>query len=93
IKSQIEVTDVATPLTTERFTGNGRGYGDASEINPKEMMRMMMNKPLSLPGLKSCYLVGQSVGGAGIPGCAGMGRNAVKTLCKENGMKFQEHAE
>ncbi|HNR64272.1 MAG TPA: NAD(P)/FAD-dependent oxidoreductase [Thermotogota bacterium] len=90
IKSQIEVTDVATPLTTERYTGNGRGYGDVSEINPKEMMRMMMNKPLSLTGLKSCYLIGQSVGGAGIPGCAGMGRNAVKALCKESGMKFRE---
>jgi phytoene dehydrogenase-like protein len=88
IKNQIEVVDVATPLTTERFTGNGRGYGDASDINPKEMMRSMMNKPLTLPGLKSCYLIGQSVGGAGIPGCAGMGRNTVKALCKEYRMQF-----
>lgn len=90
ITAQTEAIDVATPLTTERYTGNGRSYGNASEINPKEMMRSMMNKPLSLPGLKSCYLIGQSVGGAGIPGCAGMGRNAVKALCKESGMKFRE---
>ena len=89
IRGETEAIDVATPLTTERFTGNGRGYGDPSVMNSKQMLRSMLHKPLAVSGLRSCYLIGQSVGGAGILGCASMGRNAVKALCKERGWKYQ----
>lgn len=88
IKSQVEVIDVATPITTERYSGNGRSYGNDSDINLKEMMRSLTNKPLTLPGLQSFFLIGQTAGGAGIPGCAAMGRNAIKALCRKEHSRF-----
>lgn len=81
LRSQIEVSDVVTPLTTERFTGNGLGY--ASESGKPEMMSMMFSMPKKLPGLDNFFYIGQSAGGGAIPGCAAMGRNAVRKLAKK----------
>lgn len=80
IRSQVETVDVATPLTTERYTGNGRNY--ACESGKVDMLSMMLSKPLSLPRVKNLQIVGQSAGGGGLNGCAAMGRNAVRALCK-----------
>ena len=80
IRSQVEVVDVATPLTTERYTGNGRGY--APESGKVDMVAMMLSKPWTLPSLKNLQLVGQSAGGGGLNGCAAMGRNVVRALCR-----------
>ncbi len=81
LTNQIEVSDVATPLTTERFTGNGLTY--TSESGKLETMSMMFSIPKTLPRLDNFFYIGQSAGGGGIPGCASMGRNAVKKLVKE----------
>jgi len=81
ITAQIETVDVATPLTTERFTGNGRNYKPASGSD--DMLSMILSKPRSLPAIRNLWLVGQSAGGGGIPGCAAMGRKAVRALVKE----------
>lgn len=86
LRDQIEVTDVATPLTTERYTGNGRTYTSESEKVP--IVDLLFSRPKTLPGLKRVYLVGQSAGGAGIPGCAAMGRAAVRAACRELGTRF-----
>jgi phytoene dehydrogenase-like protein len=80
IGGQIETIDVATPLTTERFTGNGRTYGPESGDLP--MLSMMLATPRTLQKIKNLQLVGQSAGGGGLNGCAAMGRNAVRALCK-----------
>jgi len=80
LRAQVEVSDVATPLTTERFTGNGLGY--TSESGQPEMAAMMFSAPKRLPGLDNFFYVGQSAGGGGIPGCASMGRRAVRKLAK-----------
>jgi len=90
IKDQVEVFDVATPITTERFTGNGRPYGLDMDIDKKEMTNMILNKPKKLEGLENFFMVGQSYGGAGIPGCAGMGRNIIKKICKRQEIKFKK---
>jgi phytoene dehydrogenase-like protein len=84
IGGQVETIDVATPLTTERYTGNGRNY--TSESGRLSMMSMMLAKPRTLPRLRNLQIVGQSAGGGGISGCAAMGRNAVRALCKELGL-------
>ena len=87
IKTQVEVVDVATPITTERYIGVGQGF--ESNWGFLDAVKMMRGQPKTLPGLESFYMVGFSVGGAGIPGCAAMGRNLVKMLCKKEGASFQ----
>lgn len=81
ITHQIETIDVATPLTTERYTGNGRSYKPASGSD--DTLSMILSRPRRLPGVRNLWLVGQSAGGGGIPGCAAMGRKAVRALVKE----------
>jgi len=73
ITGQVEVWDVATPLTTERYTGVGPGY-----VSSPQWGAMMLARPTTVPGVRGLQIVGQSVGGAGIPGCAVMGRNALR---------------
>lgn len=85
IGGQIEAIDVATPLTTERFTGNGRNY--APESGDLPMLSMMLARPRTLPKLRNVQIVGQSAGGGGLNGCAAMGRNAVRALCKTLGAR------
>ncbi len=81
LRGQVEVSDVATPLTTERFTGNGLTY--TSESGKIETMSMVFSTPKSLPSLDNFFYIGQSAGGGGIPGCASMGRNAANKLAKK----------
>ncbi|MFW6120034.1 MAG: phytoene desaturase family protein [Petrotogales bacterium] len=88
INEQIEVVDVTTPVTAERFTASSRPYGDKVNFNTKEMLKTMFNKPSTLPGLRKFYMIGQSVGGAGIPGCAAMGKNVIKKICKADKIKY-----
>lgn len=75
ITDQVEVSDVATPLTTERYTGVGQGFASSPQWGA-----MMFARPMIVPGVTGIQIVGQSAGGAGIPGCAAMGRNAVRAL-------------
>ena len=61
LRQQIEVVDVATPMTTLRFTGNGHGY--RSPVTA--MVRALFTgRRLSqtLPGLGNFYMVGQWAG-------------------------------
>jgi phytoene dehydrogenase-like protein len=87
IREQVEVTDVATPMTTERFTGIGQGY--EAHWGFFDTIRFLRGPPKMLPGLKSFYMVGSFAGAAGIPGCAAMGRNLIKLLCKQEGSAFK----
>jgi phytoene dehydrogenase-like protein len=86
IKDQIEVTDVATPVTFERYTGNWRasymGWADTSKMTGK-----MMSK--TLPGLGSFYMAGQWVRmGGGVPGSVASGRHAIQIICKKDKNRF-----
>jgi phytoene dehydrogenase-like protein len=75
ITGQVEAWDVATPLTTERYTGVGQGF----ESSPR-WGAMMGARPTTVTGVKGLQIVGQSVGGAGLLGCAVMGRNAIRAV-------------
>ncbi len=86
IQGQVEVVDVATPITTERFVGVGQGF--ESNWGFSDAVSMMRGQPKTLPKLQNFYMVGFSVGGGGIPGCAAMGRNLVKKLCKQEHVSF-----
>lgn len=75
ITGQVEVWDVATPLTTERYTAVGPGFASSPQWGA-----MMFARPMTVPGVQGLQIVGQSAGGAGIPSCAVMGRNAVRAV-------------
>jgi phytoene dehydrogenase-like protein len=86
IKKQVEMIDVATPLTWERYTGNWQGSFEGWLITTKSF-RMRMSK--TLPGLKNFYMAGQWVEpGGGIPTAAMSGRNVVQLICKQDSKKF-----
>jgi len=88
LREQIEVTDVCTPPTAERYTGNRFGWqaGPATE-NVEEVQRNGLSK--TLPGLEGFFHVGQwSNASLGVSSVAISGRNMVKDLCKQEGKKF-----
>jgi phytoene dehydrogenase-like protein len=86
ITGQIEVVDVATPLTFQRYTGNWQGsymgWADTTETVLKLMSR-------TLPGLSSFYMAGQWVHpGGGVPGAVTSGRHVMQVICKQDKRPF-----
>lgn len=87
IAAQVEAVDVATPITTYRFTGNAHGY-KASIV--ALFLGMMFGRTLSqtLPGLADFYMVGQWAGGGGVSGAAAMGRKVARAICENDRRAF-----
>jgi phytoene dehydrogenase-like protein len=89
ISSQVEMIDIATPVTFERYTGNWKGTFEGWQITPQNAGAVM--KPLSqtLPGLSNFYMCGQWVEpGGGLPTGIMSARRLFKGICKEDGKKF-----
>lgn len=89
IGAQVEMIDVATPLTFERFTGNWKGSFEGFMITPQNANVIL--KPMSqrLPGLENFYMCGQWVEpGGGVPTGVMSGRRLLQALCKEDGRRF-----
>ena len=89
ISSQVEMIDIATPMTFERYTGNWKGSFEGWLITPENANVVM--KPMSqlLPGLSDFYMCGQWVEpGGGLPTGVMSGRRLIKALCKEEHRKF-----
>jgi phytoene dehydrogenase-like protein len=85
----VEVTDVATPLTFERYTGNWKGSFEGWLITPENAKVLMNPMEQSLPDLKNFYMCGQWVEpGGGLPTAIMSGRRLVKKICKEDRRKF-----
>ncbi len=92
ISSQVEMVDVATPVTFERYTGNWKGSFEGWLITPDNANTIM--KPLSqtLPGLDDFYMCGQWVEpGGGLPTGVMSARRLFKTICRKDGKKFRTH--
>jgi len=86
LASQVEVTDVATPTTFKRYTGNWQGSFEGWLPTPKAMM-LRMSK--TLPGLDSFYMVGQWIQpGGGLPTGAVTGRQVIQIICKRDKRPF-----
>jgi phytoene dehydrogenase-like protein len=86
LAKQVEMRDVATPATWERYTGNWRGSWEGWFLSSKVFMTSMSKE---LPGLKNFYMIGQWVEpGGGTPAAAVSGRNAIQIICKRDGRKF-----
>ena len=85
--SQIEVVDVATPMTYVRYTGNWKGSPDGWYITPENMMNQTPVR--SLVGLSDFYMVGQwTVPFAGTVLAALSGRQLIELLCKHDKRAF-----
>jgi len=86
LASQVEMRDVATPVTFNRYTGNWQGTFEGWMITPKTHS-LRMSK--TLPGLDNLYMAGQWVEpGGGLPRAAFSGRNVVQILCKRDKKPF-----
>ena len=87
LKQQVEVVDVVTPVTTERYTGSGNSFQPSLM---QFLQGMLTGNGLSktLPGLKNSYMAGRWAGLPGLPQVAGMGRDVIRTICKRAGRRF-----
>ena len=86
ISAQVEMTDVATPYTTWRYTCNYRGSYEGWLPTPEIIMTQIER---TLPGLEDFYMAGQWVmPGGGVPPCILSGRHVVQILCRRDGKRF-----
>ena len=87
IAGQVEMVDVATPATTERYTGNWRGSMEGWLPTPGNMTEEM---PKTLTGLSGFHMAGQWVApGGGLPAGVMTGRGVIQLICKEDGVTFR----
>jgi phytoene dehydrogenase-like protein len=92
LAQQVEVVDVATPLTYERYTGNWLGSYKGWRMTVETMDMTMSGKglPRTLPGLDGFYLAGQWVEpGGGVPTGALSARGVIQLLCARDKQKFR----
>jgi phytoene dehydrogenase-like protein len=85
MKTRIEASDVSTPTSCERYTGNWRGSTQGWLMTPERMKKMMAGKrlPRSFPEVPGLYLAGQwTEPGGGLPPCVKTGREAIRAILK-----------
>jgi phytoene dehydrogenase-like protein len=90
--SDIEMVDVATPLTYERYTGNWQGSFEGWLLTPEAFQMSMTGSgiPKTLPGLENFHMIGQWVEpGGGVPTAAMSARNMLQILCNKDGKAFR----
>lgn len=86
LAQSIENSDVATPATFVRYTGNWRGSYQGWLPTPRVLERAIPN---TLPGLNDFYMAGHWVAvGGGLPIAALSGRFAAHTICAARGKPF-----
>ena len=86
LAAQVEMHNVATPITWERYTGNWRGSYEGWLPSLGTFMNRMSK---TLPGLDNFYMAGQWVEpGGGLPTAAMSGRNVTQIICKKDKKPF-----
>jgi phytoene dehydrogenase-like protein len=86
LASQIERSDIATPATFVRYTGNWQGSYEGWLPTPRILGRRI---PYTLPKLKNFYMAGHwVVAGGGVPSAALAGRYVAQMICAQFGRKF-----
>lgn len=89
LKADIEVMDVATPLSYERYTGNWQGASCGWLLTKETLPLMIKGVPKRLPGLDRFYMVSQwTEPGGSLPIVAMSGRNMIYEICHEDGKAF-----
>lgn len=86
IREAIEVTDVSTPATVIRFTGNWKGSMEGWLLTPKTGFKALRK---TLPRLQKFLMVGQWVmPGGGLPSGLMTARSATQAICKHDKVAF-----
>jgi phytoene desaturase len=86
LTAAVDMTDVATPYTTWRYTLNRHGAYEGWLPTPSALMTAV---PRTLPGLRGFYMAGQwSMPGGGVPPCLFSGRHAVQLICRDLRRQF-----
>jgi phytoene dehydrogenase-like protein len=86
IKADIEVTDVSTPASVMRYTGNWKGSMEGWLMTPETGFKSL---PLTLPGLHRFLQSGQWVHpGGGLPTGLVTARAAIQTMCHQDHRSF-----
>jgi len=89
ISKEVEMVDVATPLTYERYTGNWKGSFEGWLLTSQKATTIFKRMRQTLPGLQGFYMCGQWVEpGGGLPTSIASGRRLMQSICKEDGRKF-----
>ena len=87
ITGQVEISDIATPITWERYTGNWRGSYEGWMFDNDFSIISSMRK--NLPGLENFYMAGQWVNpGGGIPTAVMSGNHTIQMICKDDKKTF-----
>ena len=92
LAASVEVVDVSTPLTRERYTGNWMGAMQARRPDAGMIRSLLQGGPrYDHPGLAGFGMAGQWVESwGGITTAAQSGRNAVRALCRKDGARFSD---
>ena len=87
ISANIEVFDVATPVTDVKYTGVWKGSYEGFMPSSKNLMD---NLSPVLPGLKKFYMAGQWLfPGGGLPPAGQSGKWAIQYICKDERRVFR----
>lgn len=87
LEEDVEMVDVATPLTFERYTGNYQGNFEGWLPTPEAMTRPISK---TLPGLENFFMIGQWVqAGGGLPSGVMTARDVMKQICKQDKRVFR----
>ena len=80
------MTDIATPVTYKRYTGNHNGTFEGWLIDTTTIDHKIEK---TLPGIENLYLCSHwtEIGG-GVPLVALGARNLLQIICKKDGRKF-----
>lgn len=86
--SKVEMSDVATPLTFERYTGNWKG-SYMTWILGGEFQKKHRFVPKTVPGLDRFYMASMWTNPpGGLPGAASAGRGVIQLLCARDRKRF-----
>jgi phytoene dehydrogenase-like protein len=86
IRGAVEVSDVSTPATVIRYTGNWQGSMEGWLLTPASGFGPLPNR---LPGLRRFLMAGQWIlPGGGLPSGLITARMAVRAACREDGRRF-----
>ncbi len=86
VTGAIEVTDVSTPATVVRYTGNWKGSMEGWLMKPGAGFRTLSN---TLPGLRQFMMAGHWVmPGGGLPAGLITARSVIRAVCKHDHVPF-----
>jgi phytoene dehydrogenase-like protein len=88
IRARVEMVDVATPLTYERYTGNWKGTHMTWQPDA-EFQKRHRFIPKTVPGLDGFYLASMWTNApGGLSGAAEVGRGVAQILCARDRKRF-----